>query len=106
MPKVSRYACNEKALKTQERLDELELKYDSLQEKHDLLQNRVTEQDKIIMEQALTIKEQGQTIQELKEELDTAQEYNCALINQMKDANIVPVDKPTKPTKRKYEKKS
>lgn len=75
----------DRALKTQERLDNLEVDYL-------VLKNRVTEQDQIIREQAKIIKEQSERLKSLSDELCNTQAYNSALIKQMHNANMIPVE--------------
>lgn len=89
----------EKALKLQERLDKIEDDYDSLSEKVDAQDIIIKQQAAIIKEQSARldaqdtkIKEQEEEIENLKCELNNSQLYNYALISQMKEKNIIPVE--------------
>lgn len=89
----------DRTLKTQSRLDKLELDYENLEAK-------VKEQDEIIRTQNNTIKEQTgrldmqdkkmkeqeDEIEFLKCELKNSKLYNQSLINQMREKNIIPID--------------
>lgn len=89
----------EKTLKMQERLSKLEEDYEKLNDKVDEQDSIIKEQAQIIKEQSLRldaqdtkIKEQEEEIELLKCELNNAQSYNSALIQQMKDKNIIPIE--------------
>jgi chromosome condensin MukBEF ATPase and DNA-binding subunit MukB len=81
----------ERQMGTQERLDRLEDNYFNLKRK--------------VEEQDVVIAEQKEIIEELTCELENNKLYNSALIQQMKDAKIIPIDIETLPIKN-YNKKS
>lgn len=90
----------EKAVKLQERLDTLEEDYHKLQteskEHKDTiarLETQIASQGETIRLQATQIEVQEGQIETLKCELSNSQTYISALIQQMKEANIIPVDR-------------
>jgi len=103
----------ERALKLQEKIDMLESasvslqsNFTSLNSDYALLKDMVEAQETVIGEQAIIIEEQSkrldlqdakiieqqEEIETLKCELDNTRQYNEALIKQMRDAHIIPVD--------------
>jgi hypothetical protein len=83
----------DKALKVQERLDKLE-------GDHEILEKKVSEQADVIAQQATVIEAQSERMNAQEEEiagliceLNNYKEYTSSLIDQMKQANIVPVER-------------
>lgn len=105
--------ASDKTLKTQERLDKIEKDYndlkrsnDALKENYEFLNNEYTslreEHDVLkitVQTQEETIKRQEEEIYTLICELENARMYNDALIQQMKDKQIIPIDIKTLPLK-------
>lgn len=70
----------------------MRLRLDSLDEKYSQLENKVEEQDKIIISQNLRITTQELEISTLICELGNYKIYTNALIAQMKQASIIPIE--------------
>lgn len=100
----------EQAVTLQARLGRIEGDYNILKTAHDLLASKVVEQDLALKDQSRTIEaqtlrlnqqgiklvEQEELITSLRFDLDTTNEYNSALIAQMKEKNLVPLEAPSR----------
>lgn len=89
----------DKAIKSQERLDKLESDYDLLKDKVQTQDDIIKDQADIINKQSIRldlqekkIMEQEEEITLLKCELNNAQLYNQALISQMREKSIIPIE--------------
>lgn len=83
----------EKTVQMQERLDKLEKDYDQLEkvikEQIDIIKKQTLRID----QQDLKIREQEKEIEILKCELHNERAYNSALIQQMKDQKVIPLER-------------
>ena len=91
--------ASERTAKIQERLDKIENENQGIQSQLREQKETITNQAIIIQEQSLRldlqdkkILDQEEEISKLKCELENTKRYNSALIEQMKEQNIIPID--------------
>jgi chromosome segregation ATPase len=73
-------------------IEEQEIRISAQDEKIEELSKKIRSQDTRIRNQNTKIRKQAEEITVLTKQLDRMERYNCALIEQMKNANIVPLD--------------
>lgn len=100
----------EQTVNLQAKLISIEVSYNMLKAAHDELAIRVVNQDMTMKEQARTIEaqtarlnqqgnkinEQEELIASLRSDLDATNAYASALVEQMKSANLVPLEAPVR----------
>lgn len=96
----------DKAIRTQERLDKIEDDYKKMKEEHEILLENYEALKEKVETQEIKIKEQDEEIEKLRCELNNSKLYNDALIKQMKEANIIPIEKESLPLEKCKETKN
>lgn len=83
----------EKTLKMQDRLDKLETDYDALEDTIRRQADIIEKQNVRLDAQEQKIMEQDVEIDKLKCELNNSEQYNKALIQQMREQKLIPLEK-------------